>query len=77
MSKDAARAVLAEALEIDATAIGDDIAMENFEPWTSVAHLRLILALEEKLGAELSPDDALAIQSLADVKRLLDRHSGA
>ncbi|MEO8559321.1 MAG: acyl carrier protein [Rhodospirillales bacterium] len=70
---DAARHLLAEALEIDAGAMADNVAMENFEPWTSVAHLRLILALEEKLGAELAPDDALAIQSLADVARLLER----
>jgi acyl carrier protein len=71
MNIDAARALLAQALEIDAAQIGDDTDMENFEAWTSVAHLRLILALEEALGAELGPDQALAIQSLADVARLL------
>jgi len=71
MSHDAARALLAHALEIDASLIGDQVEMETFEPWTSVAHLRLILALEEKLGVELGPDQALAIQSLADVARLL------
>jgi len=73
MSNLSARTLLAEALEIDLAAIGDDAAMENFEAWTSVAHLRLILALEEKLGIELAPDDALAIQSLEDVARLLAR----
>jgi acyl carrier protein len=70
---DAARALLAEALEIEPAAIVGDVTMETFEPWTSVAHLRLILALEEKLGVQLGPDDALQIQSLADVTRLLER----
>ncbi len=77
MTAHPARALLAEAMEIDAAAIGDDATMENFEAWTSVAHLRLILALEEKLGAERSSDDALAIQSLADVVLLLDRQRAA
>ena len=77
MSADAARALLAEALEIDPAALGSDPSMDNCEAWTSVAHLRLILALEEKLGVELAPDDALAIQSLADVARLLGNQRAA
>ena len=77
MSADIARALLAEALEIDPAALGKDPSMDNCEAWTSVAHLRLILALEEKLGVELAPDDALAIQSLADVARLLERQRAA
>lgn len=71
MNHEAARAVLASALEIDPAALGPDPNMENCEAWTSVAHLRLVLALEEQLGVELSPEDSLAIQSLADVSRLL------
>jgi len=77
VSAEAARALLAEALEIDPAALGPDPSMDNCEAWTSVAHLRLILALEEKLGVELAPDDALAIQSLADVARLLGNQRAA
>jgi acyl carrier protein len=77
MSRDAARALLAEALEIDAGTIANDVTMESFEPWTSVGHLRLILALEHKLHSELSPDDALGIQSLDDIARLLAAAPGA
>ena len=77
MNMDGARALLAEALEIDAGAIANDVTMENFEPWTSVGHLRLILALEHRLQNELSPDAALGIQSLDDIARLLAAASGA
>lgn len=68
---DEARALLAAALEVDPATIPDQASMESVEAWTSVAHLRLILALEERLGAQISTDDALAIMELADVARLL------
>lgn len=72
--REAARALLAAALEIEASAVPDDADIESLEAWTSVAHLRLVLAMEERLGAELKPDDAVAIVSLADVTALLARH---
>lgn len=71
MNNDEARALLATALEVDEAALGSDPTMDNCEAWTSVAHLRLVLALEERLGTQLAPEDSLAIQSLADVSRLL------
>lgn len=77
MSNDSAKTLLAEALEVEPASLARDATMENCEAWTSVAHLRLILALEEKLGLQLGPDEALEIQSLADVARLLERHRPA
>ena len=70
-----ARALLAAALEMDAAQIPDHADIESLEQWTSVAHLRLVLGIEERLGAELTPDDAVAIVSLADVAALLARHA--
>lgn len=77
MSNQEARALLATALEIDDAALGAEPTMDNCEAWTSVAHLRLVLALEERLGTQLAPEDSLAIQSLADVTRLLGNQRAA
>ena len=75
--REEARALLATALEIEAAAVPDDAQIETLEAWTSVAHLRLVLAIEERLGAELKPDDAVAIASLADVMALLARKAAS
>ena len=71
--REPARALLAAALEIEPAAIPDQADMETLEAWTSVGHLRLVLAIEERLGRQLAPEDAVAIASLADIAEILAR----
>ena len=72
-----ARRLLATAAEAEAAAIPDNADMENLEAWTSIAHLRLVLAIEELLAIQLTPEDAVAIVSLADIAGLLARQKVA
>jgi acyl carrier protein len=68
-----AKKLLAEAIHADIAAIPDGARIGGFERWDSLAHLRLIMALEEKIGRQLDPDEAVRIESLQDVAILLDR----
>jgi acyl carrier protein len=72
-----AKMLLADAINADAAAVPDDARIGAFEPWDSIAHLRLILSVEEAIGRQLDPDEAVAIESLRDVTALLDRRSDA
>ncbi len=74
-----AKTLLAEAINTDAALVPDDACVGYFEPWDSIAHLRLILALEETIGRRLDPDEAVAIESLRDIESLLNaaRHVAA
>lgn len=65
--------ILAGALMIDASAVPPDARLGRIEQWDSLAHARLLLALEEKLGRQLSTDEAVAIESLDDIASLLAR----
>jgi len=67
----AAKQLLAEALHAGVDAIPDDACIGAFERWDSLAHLRLLLAIEERLGRRLDPDEAVRIESLADVAAVL------
>jgi len=67
-----ARSLLAAAMEMDVADIADDAAIGSLENWDSLAHMRLILALEEHMGAELTPDTVVGLGSLADVVTVLD-----
>jgi acyl carrier protein len=66
-----ARALLAAALKIDVVELEMDAAIGRTERWDSLAHLNLILALEEQLGRQLDTDTMLAIECLADIEALL------
>jgi acyl carrier protein len=66
-----ARELLAEAANCNPAMISDDVRIGNFERWDSLAHLRLVLAVEQQIGRQLDPDEAVRIESLADVAALL------
>lgn len=67
-----ARRLLAQALELDEVGIADDALLETLEGWDSIVHLRLVIAIETAIGAELPTEEILEIKALKDVARLLD-----
>lgn len=71
MSLAAAKALLAEALQVDAGAIADDLRLGGMDAWDSLAHMRLLMAIEERLGRPLDAETAAGIESLADVAMVL------
>ena len=72
-----AKSLLAEAINADAGTVPDEARIGDFEPWDSIAHLRLILSVEEEIGRQLDPDEAVAIETLRDVAALIDRGRAA
>ena len=70
-----ARAILANALQVDIGEVDHHSAIGVTERWDSLAHLRLILGVEEHLNRSLTSEEMLAIESLADIEAILS--SGA
>lgn len=66
-----ARDLLADALELEPGEIGDDASIDTVGEWTSLGHMRLILALEQALGRQLDPASIVDIASLKDIESLL------
>lgn len=71
MSLDAAKSLLAEALLLDAGSVADDARIGSIDKWDSLAHMRLLMAIEERLGKPLDAETAAGIESVADVARVL------
>ena len=67
----AAKKILATALELDVPDIPDDAAIGNLYNWDSLAHLRLIKALEEHTGTQLPPETVVSIGNLKDVATII------
>jgi acyl carrier protein len=66
-----ARQFLAEAAHCDPESIPDDVRIGRFAAWDSLAHLRLIMRIEEQIGRQLDPDETVRIESLADIAALM------
>ena len=50
----------------------DDVRLGQFEPWDSLAHLRLVLGIERRLSRQLDPDEAVRIETLADIALIVE-----
>jgi acyl carrier protein len=70
-----ARILLADALEMDAADISAKTAIGAEERWDSLAHLRIIEAIEDAMGKPLDAEAIVSISSLNDIASILD-HAG-
>ena len=67
-----ARQLLAAVLAMEAADIADDAGIGGLAGWDSLAHMRLIMALEVHMGTPLSPGNVVAIGSLQDIATVLE-----
>ena len=70
-AQDQAVQLLAEALKVDPALVDDTTALGITPQWDSLAHLNLILSLEDRLGRKLEPQAIVSITGLKDVVTLL------
>lgn len=70
-----ARTLLAEALFLAPAELADDARLGDTPEWDSLAHTRLILALEEQLARPLRPEETVALGCLQDLADLLSSAS--
>jgi acyl carrier protein len=69
-----ARKLVAEAVERPLGDIPPDAAIDTLPAWDSLAHVRIVLALEAAVGAPLQTDQIVDLRSVADVAAILSRY---
>ena len=67
---DPALDLVADALGVSRAALPPDAAL-GAPGWDSIGHMRLIMALEERLGRELTTDEILGVDGIGRVRALL------
>ena len=70
-----ARMLIAEIVRKANLAEPNGTLLADIDGWDSLKGVRLVLRLQEIVGRELSEDDIVGLQSIADVERVLQ--SGA
>ena len=68
---DQAIMLTANALHVEPSAISASTGLGFTAQWDSLAHMRLVLALEERLGRQLDAEAIIGIATLQDVVDLL------
>lgn len=69
--------ILADTLGLDAGSLNEETSMENTAAWDSVAHLNLVLSLEQTFGQKLSPEEFMQMRSVAEIRRILASHGAS
>jgi acyl carrier protein len=65
------RAIVAEVLQISVEPEGD-LQRLAIAAWDSLAHLRLVMVIEEEFGVRFETEEVTSIGSLSDISRLLE-----
>ena len=66
-----AKEVLAGVLSIGESEIPDTAGIENLDSWTSIGHMRLIQALESRMGRKFATEEILEVVDLVSIQKLL------
>lgn len=53
--------------------VRDDLRATDVPEWDSLAHINLIVAIEDEFGVELTTSDHLALRSVGDIIDVLSR----
>ncbi len=63
--------IMSDLFEINPADINDASSNETIEKWTSVAHLNLIVAIEEKFGIDIAADEIGEMLTFRRIKEIL------
>lgn len=66
--------ILAEVFSLPESGVADSLMLNDIPTWDSLAHMMLIVRLEETYGVQFTGDEIADIQSVADVRAVLLAH---
>lgn len=64
--------LVSEVLELDLNEINPETSLMGEPAWDSLAHMRIILAIEGFIGHELLPERLVEIMSVTDIARVIE-----
>jgi acyl carrier protein len=76
MITDRVRQVVADALQLPAESITDDLAFNGVPSWDSINHISLMLSLEETFGISIPDDDVVELTSVRAIDLYIAQRGG-
>jgi acyl carrier protein len=66
--------LVSKALRLPAGPVPDTLAMADTRSWDSLAHMELVLSIEERYRVNLSADEIVTMTSIAGIAAVLRAH---
>jgi acyl carrier protein len=66
--------IFAEVFGLPESSIDDGLKLSAIATWDSMAHMQLIVALEESFKVQFSGDEIADMKSVGDARQLLKAH---
>ena len=67
ITKESIKQLIADVLEVSVDKIDDELAVGDIPEWDSLAHTKIITALETELGVVLDIEQTLEIEDVEDI----------
>jgi acyl carrier protein len=71
------RNIASDIFGVSSEKITAESSPETIENWDSMQHLNLVLAIEEKFGVQLDPEDIEQMKNIGAVAALVDKMQSA
>tara|TARA_B110000240_G_C13297812_1_gene367148 strand:- start:249 stop:479 length:231 start_codon:yes stop_codon:yes gene_type:complete len=65
--------ILALSLDLDASEIQNNSGINNLPEWDSLNHIKIVLAIEEKLERNLTTEEIIDISDVNSINKLFNR----
>lgn len=66
--------IVAEALLVPESEVADSLALRSIPTWDSLAHMMLIVRLEETYSVQFTGDEIADARTVGDLRRALRAH---
>ena len=69
------RSIFRDVFDEDTLNISENTTKDDIEDWDSVAHIKLVLAIEEEFHVRLTTDEVASIKSVGEFMYAIQKHT--
>lgn len=69
------KAIIAENLKVNISALSEDTAIGDLPEWDSLHHLQIIAAIEQKYGFQFEPDVLMDLEDVSDIVNAVEKRT--
>lgn len=66
--------IISEVMEISVAKVKDDSSQKTIENWDSLAHLKLVMELEKKLGVTFNTQEVFSMETISEICNQVKKH---
>ena len=77
MTSPEVRTLMARVLELDPSTIHGALGYGDVPEWDSQHHVELVLALEERLDVEITPEQMVELTPVSAIEEFVERHAAS